>query len=103
MKNFIRFQVQSKLKQDQLFELTKRSLPEFDWRRGDSDAQGLYVSGLTTDLIQIQFWFDDGFVDTTVSFRSVEADSPRKEALITRLEKDIFSAMGRVLKRQEND
>lgn len=99
MTSFIRASVKTAMTQREIYTLVSLALPEFLWREGSSDAQGLYVTGIKEDAGQIQFWLDDDAVDSTVSFRGAcpnQYGREWKEAFFDNFITNILSAIGEV-------
>lgn len=89
------------LNRDQLFELVQTLLPELQWRRGESEAEGaLTVTGRNGLGATITFWFDsDRHRQTTasVSFRGATPDADGsmawRQALEERLTGEVCPAI----------
>jgi hypothetical protein len=81
MKDFVAIDFQSDCTQDEILEAFKTHLPEFQWRGGDSDAQGLYVSGRNSDLVNVQAWLSETPMTATISFRNSWSNNPGRETL----------------------
>ncbi|MBB6249199.1 hypothetical protein [Rhodanobacter sp. A1T4] len=79
MKDFVRIDVVSELGQDAIFQILKEALPSFQWRQGDSDAQGPYVSGMHKDGVKIQAWLGEQPVAVSASFRAAWREDPARE------------------------
>lgn len=71
MSDFIRLSVKTSLSQCEIFQILVESLPDMSWRMGDSDTQGLYVSGRGACYEQIQIWLDDSVADVSINLRGV--------------------------------
>ncbi len=99
MTNFIRASIKTRLTQREIYTVVSMALPEFLWREGDSDAQGLYITGIREDVGQIQFWLDEDVVDATVSLggaRSTPQNSEWKEDFFDNVISSIFPSIGEV-------
>ena len=103
MKDFITYCIRSGLAKKQVFDIVKRTLPDFQWRQGDSDAQGPYVSGSNDDHVQIQLWLGEDPVDMFVSFSRAWMDAgdreKKKSELIEVVDKSVAPLLGAVTKK----
>ncbi len=101
MEDYHREVIPTALHRDQLFELVQALLPELEWRRGESEAEGaLNVSGRNGLGAVVTFWFDsDRYRQTsvTVSFRSAKPDGDGsmawRRALEEQLTGEVFPAI----------
>jgi hypothetical protein len=102
MKDLITYDIGSKLNAGQVFENVTRALPSFDWRRGDSDAQGPYISGTNDELIQVKLWLGEAPIQMSVSFRRAWPDATdrenRKQQLIESIIKNLIPSIGTIVK-----
>lgn len=77
------------------------NLPEFNWRGGDNDMQGLHISGMNKESVQIQLWLEEPSV-MTISFRSAwiseENRGKKKELLFTKIQNVISSVFTKILR-----
>jgi len=97
MKDFVSVDIDSTLSNDDVFEILSGGLPTFSWRRGDSDVQGLYVSGLDADGVKIQCWTGERPMAMSVSFRSAKgAKDEAKKRLMDQLLNEFLPRIGGV-------
>ena len=78
-------------------------MPDFKWHRGDSDAQGPYISGMNSDDVQIKLWLGESPMSIVVSFDDVWRDESdreeRKEIFIHSMDTTVVPMLGTVIKR----
>jgi len=101
MKDFVRATINTELTQREIYYLVSQALPEFFWREGDSDAQGLYITGNKEDFGQIQIWFDEGAVDVTISLRAARTsglNEALKEEFFSNVISNVLPIIGEVQK-----
>lgn len=102
MKDFVCIGIDSNISDDLAYEYARRALPEFNWRRGDSDMQGPYLSGGNADHAQIKIWLGEKPFEMSVSFRNAWLNVPereeRKEALIGNIVKNLIPNFGNIVK-----
>ena len=102
MKDFVTYDIGSNLNAEQVFNNVSRALSTFDWRRGDSDAQGPYISGTNDELIQVKLWLGEAPIQMSVSFRRAWPDAidreNRKQQLIESITKNLIPSLGTLLK-----
>jgi hypothetical protein len=72
----------------------KEVLPGFNWRGGDSDYQGTYISGRIQHRVSVKLWSGEDVWDGTVDFRfAKEMDESAKrqqlEEIMTALSEQI--------------
>jgi hypothetical protein len=84
-RDFLQFTLEGALhddKQEQqlLLATLKAAIPMATWRSGDSDSQGLYISGAFENGIHVKIWMGEAPVYLTISARSVE--QANKEGLV---------------------
>lgn len=91
MNTLLEFIVTPVPEQEILFSALKTSIPEADWRMGDSDAQGAYIKGYCQNGIDISIWLGENPADITVNARRFEGD-PTEEV------RSIISKLGTVSK-----
>lgn len=100
MKDFVCIDVHSDASDVVVYEAARRAFPDFDWRRGDSDMQGPYVSGRNTDRVQIKIWLGEKPYSMTVSFQDVWPNDLRREerkgVLIDAIIKNLIPSLGNV-------
>jgi hypothetical protein len=101
MKDFITIEFQSTCKQDEVIAVLKAHLPDFQWRCGDSDMQGLYVSGRNSDLVNIQFWLSEPPMSATISFRNswldIASRDTLKKEILNKVVIDTIPVLGKLL------
>jgi len=51
------------------------AFPDIDWRRGDSDAQGLYIKGYHHSGLDIAFWLGERPDTLTIDARHTAGDA----------------------------
>ena len=102
MKDFVTYDIHSDLSENQVFEHAVRALPKFKWRRGDSDAQGPYISGMNDEFIQIKLWLGEDPIEMSVSFDGAWANAPdrenRKQQLLDVITTTFLSSLGTIMK-----
>lgn len=89
------------LDRDQLVELLASMMPELEWRRGESEAQGARtVSGRNGLGARVTFWLEDDRprqVTVEISFRGARPDADGgdawQQALVDRLRGEVFPAV----------
>lgn len=102
MKDFITYDIESELKQDEVYQKINNKLPDFRWRKGDSDSQGEYISGRDQDGVTIKVWLETNtFSEMSVCFTGVWENhndrNTKKEQLIERIEKELIPLIGNSL------
>jgi len=106
MSDFFRYDIQSTLRDDDIWKLASRALPMFRWRRGDSDAQGPYIKGQNDDSVMIELWLGENPIAMGISFRNAWKElSTREQLKQTQLDlilKHFVSFLGEVIARREN-
>jgi len=107
MKDFITYDLISDLGRSSITTVAKKVFPGFLWREGDSDTQGLYISGSDENHVTIQIWLSEKPIEMFVSFRSAwESDTDRynkKSKLIQLVETDFIPSIGMNIKKSEVD
>jgi len=107
MKDFIHISISTQLSQKEIHSLLSVKLPEYSWRMGDSDYQGLYITSIGSELGQIQVWLDDEPAVVTISLRGNQqsrADREEwKENLINGIIRGVLPAIGVVGEIKEYD
>ena len=107
MKEFITYDLNSDLSRGDITIEVEKVLPDFHWREGDSDAQGLYISGNNNDHVTVQLWLSEKPVEMFVSFRTAwESDKDRcnkKEELIKLIETVFIPSIGKIIKKSESE
>lgn len=102
MKDFVRIDIDSNVNDDFAYKCVRRALPEFSWRRGDSDQQGPYLSGGNADHVDIQIWLGEKPFAMSVLFQDVWPNVPKreekKEALIADILKNLIPTLGNIVK-----
>jgi hypothetical protein len=95
MKDFFSVDIESTLSNDDVFEILSGGLPSFLWRRGNSDAQGTYVSGMDSNGVKIQCWTGERPMAVSVSFRGAKGmEEESKEHLANKLLSDLLPSIG---------
>ena len=108
MKDFITYDIESELKQHDVYQKGKNELSDFKWRMGDSDSQGKYVSGRDHNGVTLKLWLETNtFIAMSVCFTDVWEDcndrEAKKENLIDLIEKKFISSIGVNIKKSEAD
>lgn len=102
MKDFVRIDIDSDANDAVAYEYALRALPEFSWRRGDSDQLGPYLSGRNADHVQIKIWLGEKPFDMSISFRNAWLNIPereeKKEALVADILKNLIPSFGNIVK-----
>ncbi|PMQ07553.1 hypothetical protein DyAD56_02175 [Dyella sp. AD56] len=97
MKDFISIDVESVLTDSDVLSIVSVALPEFSWRRGDSDAQGTYVSGTDVHGVKIQCWTGETPMAMSVSFRAARTiGEEAKELLANTILREVVPLIGRL-------
>lgn len=89
MKDYICIDVQPDTSAVNIYEHVTHTLPEFQWRRGNSDMQGPYISGVNADKVHIKLWLGETPVAMSISFASVLGDDMKREQMKIALIEDI--------------
>jgi hypothetical protein len=103
MAHYWRLKIDSKLDQPAIKNLLSAALPEFVWRMGDSDAIGLYITGLGPAHEMVSLDIEDTLVDVSIDTGRVthgEA-SAASTALVKTLIEAILPSIGRVVSVKE--
>ena len=105
MKDFILYDIKSELNQSDIYSKLLVLFPDYDWRLGDSDSQGKYISGRDKNNIDIEIWLGDTPIGMTVCFRGVWENSnnreEEKQKIINLLEKKFIPYLGEKIKKSE--
>jgi len=103
MKDFITYDINSKLGEEEIFDLVTKILPNFKWRRGDSDAIGPYVSGRNNGGVRIELVLGENPIEMSVSFRSVPPGISEQEnhklQLVQLIQTTLLPSLGIVVKK----
>jgi len=95
MRDFISIDVESVLTDSDVFSIVSEALPGFAWRRGDSDAQGTYVSGTDVHGVRTQCWTGENPMAMSVSFRAARTiGEEAKERLANTILREVVPRMG---------
>ncbi|MGO4502934.1 MULTISPECIES: hypothetical protein [unclassified Dyella] len=97
MNDFISIDIESGLSDGDVFAIFSEALPGFTWRRGDSDAQGPYVSGIDSQGVKIQCWTGESPMAMSVSFRAAKVDDEARELLANTVLEELVPRIGRPL------
>ncbi len=107
MKDFITYDLRSNLSEDQVYEQVCQTLPTFAWRRGNSDAQGFYITGTSNESVRIKLWLDEEPIAMSISFRNAWLETPdrelRKEQLFNLVKTELIPSLGMIIKVNEFD
>lgn len=57
----------------------RASFPEFSWRLGDSEYEGLHIHGTNEDQVEFEIWYEDKPPGGYISFRSAWKDVANRE------------------------
>lgn len=107
MKDFITYDIKSELSRDEIFENAIRILSNLEWRKGNSDSQGLYISGNNKQKITIQLWVSETPIEMFISFRSAwlgcdkEYENSQKQELINIVETSFIPSIGENINKTE--
>ena len=100
MKEVYSFDIASAMEERAAIETIKTLLPHYQWRTGDSDAQGPYVSGLAPDGTNVKIWVGERPFEMSVSFslmpKDVENREDKKRAGLEHLS-TVLAALGKVV------
>ena len=106
MKDIVTIEFDSICGQEKMLATFKTSLPDFQWRGGDSDMQGLYISGRNKNSVNIQIWISESPNAATVSFRSSWLEATNrdvlKQAVVAKIVNDIIPTLGTFLNQKDN-
>jgi hypothetical protein len=106
MKDYLVFSIKSILSQDDVFSLMQNELSDFSWRRGDSDAMGLYVSGERPDGVYLKAWLSEAPITLSMSFNDSFKKTPNevlsKKTLFDRVSNDVLPKLGVLLELKES-
>ena len=102
MKDYILIDVESGISKQELLTHVLDTLPEYQWRSGDSDAIGPYVSGTNKENANIKFWLGENPIEVAVSFSSYRENSLDREAgkqeCLDELKESITTGVGVILR-----
>lgn len=106
MKDYLVFSMKSDLNQDSVFKLMQTALTDFSWKTGDSDAQGLYVSGARSDGVYLKVWISENPFKLSMSFNEsfkISTDEAvSKKMLFDRVSNDVLPNLGVLLELKES-
>jgi len=106
MNEFIKIEFRTSENQDNLCKLLISHFPYFEWRKGDSDMQGLYISGMNNESVQIQLWLEKNSEAMTISFRSLSGEKDEREKfkhkIYNNVKDNIFPSFTKIVKIKEN-
>jgi hypothetical protein len=106
MKDYLVFSMNSSLSQDNVFKLMQTALSDFSWKMGDSDAQGLYVSGVRSDGIYLKVWISENPIKLSMSFnesfKNSSDEALSKKILFDRVSNDVLPNLGVLLELKES-
>lgn len=102
MKEYVSIDIESDIEATSMFDIFKQLLPEYDWRSGDSDMQGPYLSGKNIDDVRIKIWLGEKPFEMSISFQNSwlnnqDRDNNMENAL-SRIIQDFIPNFGRVVK-----
>jgi hypothetical protein len=98
MKDYVRIDINSALKNAKVFEAVSCEFPEFSWRSGDSDAQGEYVSGTNLGGVQIQCWTSENPMVLSISFRNAGPSVNEREEILEKILGNLVPHIGEVVR-----
>lgn len=75
MNDFETFDITHIRSKDVVLARAVRTLPDFTWHGGDSEAQGPYIVGKSKDQIVIKLWLGEEPAILTVSFRNASLNA----------------------------
>lgn len=67
MVTFMDFDIQAECSKEDVFHLCQRSMPNMNWRMGESDMAGGYVSGSQSG-VQVKCWTGENLMAFSLSF-----------------------------------
>lgn len=79
LKEIINIDVRPSISDDEIFHHFSHTLPKFKWRRGDSDMQGPYLSGVSPDYVDIQVWLGEKPITVFISFTGAWPNDPDRD------------------------
>jgi len=98
MTDFIRADIESNLSNEEIFSVFLKFLPDFDWKKGDSDSQGNYITGTNSGKVKIQCWTEEKPMALSVSFRSAATNKNDIDIFSKLLISEIIPKIGNTLK-----
>ena len=105
MKDFITYDIESELTRSNIYNKAISLFPEFEWRKGDNDSQGKYISGRNEKKVEIQLWLGESPFEMSVCFTGVWENDPnrnnKKEQLIEIIETRLIPIIGNKLNKNE--
>lgn len=96
MKDFVRIDIISTLENAKVFDALSLEFSKFSWRRGDSDAQGEYVSGRNQNKVHIQCWSSENPMILSISFRGSEMDMQEREEILKKIIDNVVPRIGEI-------
>jgi hypothetical protein len=98
MTDFIRVDIESHLSNEEIFSIFLTFLPNFKWKKGDSDSQGNYITGTDSGKVKIQCWTDEKPVAFSISFRSTTMKKNDMDIFSKLIISKIIPKIGNILK-----
>jgi len=98
MNDFVQINIASSLDEVDLARVFSGELSDFNWRLGDSDLQGKYISGTNSDGIQLKCWTSENPLELSISFRMAALRLDEKEKILARIIAIISSHIGEIVK-----
>lgn len=106
MNEFLYIEFVSDESRDDLYDLLVLNFPDYRWMCGDSDIQGLYITGANEESVQIQLWLEEPEV-MTVSFSLAWVGEPdrdrKKELLFKKIQDVLFPVFKKVESIKEHE
>jgi hypothetical protein len=107
MRDFVSADLRTSLSQVEVHERLASLLPHFSFRMGDSDANGLYVSGVDEEQAQLKVWLGEDPATLTLSTRGwrvgVTNRDEAKRMLWEQLTRKVLPALGELVRISECD
>ena len=107
MRDFVSVDLRTHLTQIEVHQRLTLMLPRFTFRMGDSDANGLYVSGIDDEQAQVKVWLGEDSASLTLSLRGWRAGVTNREEAKQlwwdRLTNEVLPSLGEVVKIVERD
>lgn len=94
MIDHILIEISSDLDIERVFNILSHDFPDFQWRYGDSEMQGEYISGKNQDDVDVQYWMRHPNKKFTISFDGTSLDERARENLKNRAINDTIPKIG---------
>jgi hypothetical protein len=93
--NYANFELKPRVDHREAILRLKEALPGFNWRGGDSDYQGTYISGRSEHGFSVKLWSGEDVWDGTVEFRfAKEMDDTAKRQQLAEITTALSEQIG---------